>query len=467
MSLLTHFRFAQAWLPEGWRANVVIGVGEDGNIVSVQPNDTTHQAIAVAGAALPGMPNVHSHAFQRAMAGRAERRSTGRDSFWTWRETMYELARRMTPEHLNAVAAQLYAEMLKAGYTTVCEFHYLHHRPDGSPYAESGVMAHGVIDAAIAAGIGMTLLPTLYCTSDFGAEPPTARQRQFVTDVPQFLRLLDELCARTRDSSQVDVGVALHSLRAVPPAPLREVVDALSSRTRCPVHIHIAEQEREVAECVRHHGRRPIEWLLDNVAVDDRWCLVHATHATSAELEAVARSRASVALCPTTEANLGDGTFDLPRFLEAKGVMAIGSDSHISISPVEELRWLEYQARLLRRERNVLADAEHSTGARLWRLACDGGAQASGRRVGALLTGCRADIVVLDLDSPTLIGRDGDAIIDTFIFAGQPNPVRDVMAGGRWVVQNGRHFAEETIAAGYRRAVLALNGQEREPQKTA
>jgi formimidoylglutamate deiminase len=457
----THFRFAQARLAEGWRANVVIGVGEDGNIVSVQPQDTLTDAIAVAGAALPGMPNVHSHAFQRAMTGLAEGRSghylLDGDSFWTWRETMYELARRMTPEHLNAIAAQLYAEMLKAGYTTVCEFHYLHHRSDGSPYADRGVMAHAVMDAAVAAGIGLTLLPALYCTSDFGAVAPTTRQRQFVSDVSQFLQLFDALSAKPRDAA---LGVAFHSLRAVPPPQLREVLDALSARAVCPVHIHIAEQEREVGECLRHHGQRPIEWLLEHAPVDERWCLVHATHATDAELDAIARTRAVVALCPTTEANLGDGIFDLPRFLDARGAMAIGSDSHISVSPVEELRWLEYLSRLLRRERNVLAEAEISTGARLWRLACSGGAQASGRRVGELRVGCRADIVVLDLDSPALFGRTGDAILDTFVFAGQPNPVRDVMAGGRWVVQDGRHFAEDTIAAGYRRAVLALRKQE-------
>ncbi|HEY6642524.1 formimidoylglutamate deiminase [Povalibacter sp.] len=455
MSLRRHFRFDTAWLPEGWRENVVIGIDDDGNIASVQTGESTTDAIAVAGAAIPGMPNVHSHAFQRAMAGLAERRSGEHDSFWTWRETMYELARRTTPELLNAVAAQLYVEMLKAGYTAVCEFHYLHHQPDGSPYREHGVMAHAVVDAAVAAGIGLTLLPTLYCTSDFGSQPPTARQRQFVSDVPQFMDLCDDLRARTQRQQQIGVGAALHSLRAVPQPQLREVLESLHARSAGPIHIHIAEQEREVAECLRHYGQRPIEWLLDHATVDQHWCLVHATHATNTELAGIARSGASVALCPTTEANLGDGIFDLPAFIAANGVMAIGSDSHISISPPEELRWLEYQSRLLRRERNVLA-GEGSTGAHLWRLACTGGAQASGRRVGALRVGLRADVVVLDLESPALLGRSNDSILDTFIFSGQPNPVRDVMAGGRWVVQDGQHFAEIPIAAGYRRAMRAL-----------
>ncbi len=456
MSLRAHFRFDTAWLPQGWRENVVIGIDEEGTIVSVQEADTVTAAKAIAGAAIPGLPNVHSHAFQRAMAGLAERRAGNADSFWTWRETMYALAQRMTPAHLNAVAAQLYVEMLKAGYTTVCEFHYLHHRSDGSPYADRGEMAHALIDAASAAGIGATVLPTLYCTSGFGAQPPTERQRQFVSTPSQFMDLVDALSSRTQDSRQIDIGIAFHSLRAVPPAQLREVLDALRSRVACPIHIHIAEQEREVIECLQHHRQRPIEWLLDHAPVDDRWCLVHATHASDAELNAMARSGASVALCPTTEANLGDGVFDLPRFLEAEGRIAIGSDSHISISPVEELRWLEYQSRLLQRQRNVLGGETDSTGARLWRLACTGGAQACGRNVGVLRTGARADIVVLDLDSPALIGRTSDAILDTFIFSGQPNPIRDVMAGGRWVVQDGHHFAGDTIGAGYRRAVWAL-----------
>lgn len=455
MSLLTHHRFDTAWLADGWRRNVVIGVDLDGNIASVRPDDASTDAPSVAGAAIPGMPNVHSHAFQRAMAGLAERRSGSNDSFWTWRETMYELARRMTPTSLNAIAAQLYVEMLKAGYTTVCEFHYLHHHADGTPYEPRGSMAHAVLDAAASAGIGMTLLPTLYCTSDFGSQPPTARQRQFINDASAFLAIVDELLERTRGSVQADVGIALHSLRAVPPEALDRVVDAMRSRNG-PIHIHIAEQEREVAECLRHHGQRPVEWLLDHVDVDARWCLVHATHTTLAELDAIARSGASVALCPTTEGNLGDGLFDLPRYLDAGGIVAIGSDSHISVSPVEELRWIEYQARLARRERNVLAAGDGSTGSRLWRLACNGGERASGRRVGLIAEGYRADLVVLDLGSPALFGREADSIIDTFVFSGQQGMVRDVMAGGRWVVQDGRHFAEETIAAGYRRAVRGL-----------
>ncbi len=449
-----HFRFANAWLADGWQQDVVIGIDAGGDIVSTRSGDRETPAVAVAGAAIAGMPNVHSHAFQRAMAGLAERRAGSNDSFWTWRETMYELARRTTPRLLNVIAAQLYVEMLKAGYTSVCEFHYLHHQPDGEPYTDRSVMAQAILDAASASGIGLTLLPTLYCTSDFGAVPPTQRQRQFIHDVPQFLALFDDLRGRTGSSPQASLGVAIHSLRAVPPPHLNELMDALSGRDCSVVHIHVAEQEREVAECLRHTRQRPIQWLLDHAPVDDRWCLIHATHAVDSEIAAMARSHAVVGLCPTTEANLGDGLFPLGRFLEAGGAIGIGSDSHISISPVEELRWLEYQSRLARQERNVFADpASGSTGARLWRLACDGGARACGRSIGALGIGRRADIVVLDLDTPMLAGRSGDSIIDTLIFSGQPNPVRDVMVGGRWVVQDGRHFAEAAIAGSYRRHV--------------
>lgn len=454
MNTPAQFRFATAWLDDGWQPDVVIAIGTDGNIASIRTCDRETRAPMVAGAAIPGMPNVHSHAFQRAMAGLAERRAGGRDSFWSWRETMYDLARRMTPALMNAVAAQLYVEMLKSGYTAVCEFHYLHHQPDGTPHADGAAMSNALLDAASTAGIGMTLLPTLYCTSGFGAKPPAERQRQFVNDVSAFLKLRDSLRG---EPGQVSIGAAIHSLRAVPPAQLEELLSALGEQDV--VHIHIAEQEREVDECLRHTGQRPVEWLLNHAQVDERWCLVHATHAIESELAAMARSGAVVALCPTTEANLGDGMFALERFLTDNGTIAIGSDSHITVSPVEELRWLEYQARLLRRERNVFADPVNgSTGARLWRLAAEGGARACGRNVGALRVGGRADLLVLDLDTPMLAGRSGDAILDTLIFSGQPNPVRDVMVGGRWLVQDGRHFAEAAVGASYRRAVAALSG---------
>ena len=453
----SRFRFQSAWLPQGWHRDVVVVVDEFGDIAEIRPEDTTSAAVAISGAAIPGMPNVHSHAFQRAMAGLAERRASSSDSFWTWRETMYELARNMTPEALNAIATQLYVEMLKAGYTTVCEFHYVHNQADGRPFAERDIMSQALIDAATSSGIGMTLLPTLYLTSDFGGTPPTPRQRQFITPADEFLARLDRLRSGLRSSQQIELGMAFHSLRAVPPQDLRVVVDGLAKREPGVIHIHVAEQEREVAASLGHCGQRPVEWLLANAPVDDRWCLVHATHVTAAEIDAIARSGAVVALCPTTEANLGDGMFPLGSYLDAGGIVAIGSDSHISIAPREELRWIEYQARLVQRERNVYADpVSGSVGSYLWRLACAGGARAAGRRIGALEVGRRADIVVLDLESPVLVGRRGDAIVDTHVFSGQPDATRDVMVGGRWLVQDGRHFAEEPIAAGYCRAIAAL-----------
>ena len=452
MTPQSRIRFDTAWLPEGWRSSVVVAVDAAGNIAAVNAEDTATPATLVRGAAIPGMPNVHSHAFQRAMAGLAERRASSSDSFWTWRETMYELAGRMTPATLTAIATQLYTEMLKAGYTSVCEFHYLHHLA-GQPDSDPLLMSQALIDAASSAGIGMTLLPTLYQTSEFGGAPPNARQRQFTLSTEAFVDLVQRL--RTLGHSpQLEIGMALHSLRAVPPDALRE---ALAAQGESVVHIHVAEQQREVAASLQHLGRRPIEWLLDHVTVDQRWCLVHATHATNDELAAMARCGAVVALCPTTEGNLGDGFFALPEYLRGGGRFAIGSDSQVSLAPGEELRWLEYQARLRQRERNVCTgEGGSSVGANLWRSACVAGAQASGRNIGEIKVGARADIVVVDTDTPLFCNRADDAIIDTFVFSGGSAEIRDVMVGGRWLVHDGAHFAETAIAAGYKRAVGKL-----------
>ena len=453
MSFQSRYRFTAAWLPDGWRRNVVMSVDPAGDIVDVSPDDVVTTARLINGAAIPGMPNVHSHAFQRSMAGLAERRtmhSDKGDSFWTWRETMYEHASRMSPECLNAVAAQCYVDMLKAGYTAVCEFHYLHNQPDGTPYAQRTAMSQALIDAATTAGIGLTLLPTLYQTSDFGGAAPTARQRQFVLATDQYLDLIDDLSRA--QSPQIEIGVALHSLRAVPPDAMKTVLTSLPSTKS--IHIHIAEQDREVAAAQQHLHARPIEWLLEHARVDRRWCLVHATHSTHAELKAVAATGAVVGLCPTTEANLGDGVFALPAWLAAGGTFAIGSDSHISLSPAEELRWLEYEARLATKHRNVLATRDDtSTGAMLWRHACTAGTRATARNIGAIEAGRRADVVVLDTNLPLFAGRDEDTLIDTFIFSGTGHEVRDVMVAGRWLVQEGRHSAETAIAVNYKRAM--------------
>lgn len=455
MSMQSRYRFTTAWLPNGWRRNVVISVDPAGDIVDVAADDVVTTARLVNGAAIPGMPNAHSHAFQRAMAGLAETRGKSLDSFWSWRDVMYRLASRMTPESLNAIAAQVYADMLRAGYTAVCEFHYLHNQADGEPYDESIVMCQSLIDAAATAGIGLTLLPTLYQTSDFGGEPPTAAQRMFAMDTERFLALLERLRSSPQLNGELEVGIAFHSLRAVPPASMRTVVEAHGNAKA--IHIHAAEQEREVAACKAHLGKPPVQWLLDEMSVNDRWCVVHATHASTEELRSLAATGAVIAVCPTTEANLGDGMFQAEAYVSADGMLAIGSDSHVSLAPAEELRWLEYQARLVRKERNILAGNEHgSIGAALWKRACSAGARASARRIGALAPGRRADIVVLDLNAPLFAGRVEDAILDTLVFADSRNAVRDVMVGGRWLVQEGRHFAETAIAAGYRKAIANL-----------
>jgi len=446
------FKAGQLWQPGGWQAEAMLGVDAAGRLV--KPAATSVEPLGAW--VLPGMPNLHSHAFQRAMAGLAERKGRVDDSFWSWRETMYAFAAAIGPDELKAVAAQLYVEMLKAGYTQVCEFQYLHHQPDGTPYAQPETMSLALIEAAHEAGIALTLLPVLYISGGFDGRALTARQRRFGHAVDGYLRLLETL--RRHESDDLRVGIALHSLRAVPELAMREVLASDMAKT-CPIHIHIAEQIGEVQDCLATRGARPVEWLFDHAEVDARWCLVHATHLTEAEAARIARSGAVAGLCPTTEANLGDGLFPLADYLDAAGVLGIGSDSHISISPVEELRWLEYGQRLQTRHRNIAARHEgDSVGETLWRAALHGGAQASGLPVGELREDARADLIVLDETSPLLVARDARSMLDSFLFAGNTPLVRDVMAGGRWQVRDFRHRDEERIAARYRGVVARLAG---------
>ncbi len=439
----------RALIARDWVQNALVTVDDHGVIASVDrdlpgcPAGATH----VAGALVPGMPNVHSHAFQRAMAGLAERRGAGDDDFWSWRSTMYGFVERVTPSECQAIAEQLYVEMLKAGYTGVAEFHYLHHAPSGMPYEPPTEMSDRIVAAAMNTGIAVTLLPVLYTASGFGGQPPSPAQRRFVNDPERFAALLEALQGRYRRQPHVRLGVALHSLRAVTPAALRAALDAAHGLdATAPVHIHVAEQVREVEESLAWCGQRPVAWLLDHVDVDARWCLVHATHVNDAELEGIVASGAAVGLCPTTEANLGDGVFPAVALLRAGGCFGIGSDSNVSVSPREELRLLEYGQRLVHRGRALLADAPNaSVGASLYHRALAGGAQALGRACGAVAPGYRADLVVLDVEEPTLVGRDGDALLDAFVFAGNDNPVSDVMVGGRWLVRGRRHLNEEEI----------------------
>ncbi|MDE0335931.1 MAG: formimidoylglutamate deiminase, partial [Defluviicoccus sp.] len=364
------YAFDRVLTPEGWLAPGRIEIGGDGRIAAVGAGEGSER---VGGIALPGMPNLHSHAFQRAMAGLTERAGPGADSFWTWRETMYRFVARLDPNDVEAIAAQLYCEMLKAGYTAVAEFHYLHHAPDGSPYGDPAEMAERVTAAARRTGIALTLLPVLYDAGGFGGAPTGGAQRRFANDADRLLGIVETMRQRHGAEPGFRVGLAPHSLRAVGPESLADAVAGLDAMDGdASIHIHIAEQTREVEDCVAWSGRRPVEWLLDAHDVGPRWCLVHATHMTDGETRALAATGAVAGLCPTTEANLGDGLFPLQHYLETGGRLGIGSDSHVSVSPVEELRWLEYGQRLTSRRRNVAASPEGSTGARLHAAALDG-----------------------------------------------------------------------------------------------
>ena len=446
-----------ALLPEGWCRDVRFEIGADGALAAVAAEAGAEGATRLAGPVLPGMPNLHSHAFQRAMAGLAERAAPQDDSFWTWREVMYGFLGRLEPAQIGAIAAQLYVEMLEAGYTAVGEFHYLHHDPHGRPYDDPAETSRRVVAAAARTGIGITQLPVLYRHGDFGGAAPDPAQRRFLNDRERLLRLVEALASDHREDPQVRIGVAPHSLRAVTEAELTALLEGLAGLDgAAPVHLHIAEQQKEVQDCIAWSGQRPVEWLLSRFEVDARWCLIHATHVTEEETRRLAETGAVAGICPTTEANLGDGIFPARAFLDAGGRLGIGSDSHVSVSPVEELRWLEYAQRLSTRSRNLLARDGPSLGGSLYRWALEGGAQALGRPIGRLAPGCRADLVVLDPEAPALLGKEEDRLLDALVFAGNVSPVRDVMVGGRWLVEQGRHRERAAVLESYRKALKSL-----------
>ncbi|QOW18989.1 formimidoylglutamate deiminase [Lysobacter ciconiae] len=439
---------ARIWHPEGWRDGQLPQTGPRADGLAPRHVSSAPQRV------VPGIANLHSHAFQRAMAGMAEAQTDPADSFWTWRKTMYRFADRFTPESLHAVAAQLYAEMLEAGYTTVCEFHYLHHGPGGKPWAHPAAMSTALVEAAADVGIRMTLLPVLYMTGGFDGRPLEPRQQRFGHSVDAYLRLLDTL--RAKQSGRLRIGCALHSLRAVPEAAMREVLAALPADSR--IHIHIAEQLPEVEECLQLRGSRPVQWLLDNAEVDERWTLVHATHLDDAELAGVAKSGATVAICPTTEANLGDGLFRLRDYLDAGGRWGVGSDSNSSVSPVEELRWLEYGQRLVTRRRNIAVSVDSpSAGETLLRGVVASASDSTGHR----LDPSHADVLVLDGEAPQFAGATDADTVDRWIFSGNRPLVRQAWVDGRCVVDGGRHVDADAIAARYRQAVAGLLARER------
>ncbi len=417
-----------------------------GRVAALLPVETNH-ALPWA---LPGVANLHSHAFQRAMAGQTEQRMNPQDSFWTWRELMYRLAARFDPDSLRDVAAQLYVEMLEAGYTRVCEFHYLHHAPDGRAYGDAAAMSRALIEAARETGIGLTLLPVLYMTGGFDGRPLSERQRRFGHSVDTYLGLLETLRADAGDG--VRIGCALHSLRAVPADAMREVVAALPSESR--IHIHIAEQTGEVDECLALRGQRPVEWLYANAEVDARWTLVHATHLTPEETRLIARSAATVAICTTTEANLGDGFFPLLDYMAEGGCFGVGSDSHASVSLVEELRWLEYGQRLLHRHRTLAVDAStRSVGesllAAVVRAGADSAGQGSSNSAVVLEAGADADLVTLQREHPALYAATDADFIDRWLFASNRPAIDGVWVGGVQRVGEGRHLQREAIEARY------------------
>lgn len=447
--------FGSALLDAGWTDGVRFSIAA-GRIAAIESGvaptgEDERHAIGV-----PGVPNVHSHAFQRAMAGLTENAGPGADSFWAWRSLMYQFVERLTPEDLEAISAFAFAEMLEAGFTRVGEFHYLHHDRGGAPYGNPAELAAHLASAARASGIGLTLLPVFYAHSNFGGVPPGAGQRRFITDLDGFARLFEATQAAVQGLDAARVGVAPHSLRAVTAQELTALVALAPSR---PLHLHIAEQVKEVNDCIAWCGRRPVDWLLDHQPVDARWCLVHATHVNHEETHRLAASAAVAGLCPVTEANLGDGIFPAAEYLDAGGACAVGSDSNVLVSAAEELRTLEYGQRLLHRRRNVLArDAERSTGRRLFESVVAGGMQALGCDWRGLAAGADADIVSLDVTRDVLESRRGDALLDSWIFAARQPMVDCVWRYGRKVVADGRHVGRDALSTRYRNALKRLLG---------
>ena len=443
--------FDAALLPEGWAKNVRIGV-EDGLIVEVE----SHAAPVPtqAGIALPGLASLHSHTFQRGMAGLGETRGPTSDSFWSWRQVMYRFLGALTPEDVEAIAAYAFMEMLETGYTAVGEFHYLHHGIGGVVYANIAEHAERIAAAAEETGIGLTLLPVFYAQGGFGAAPPTEGQRRFINDPEAYARLFEASKRALAPLADANIGIAPHSLRAVTPESLAAL---LKAHPAGPIHIHIAEQMREVEDCIAWSGRRPVEWLYDHVAVDERWCLIHATHMTEAEGRAVARSGAVAGLCPITEANLGDGIFDAPTMLANGGRFGVGTDSNIEITAAGELKLLEYSQRLALRARNIFPKNEgQSTGLALYRGALFGGAQALDREIGRIEKGFRADIVVLDAHHPDLAAVNGDRWLDSYLFVAGARAIQSVYVGGIERVNTGRHLAREAITRRYTKALARL-----------
>ena len=442
-----------ALLPEGWAENVRITI-IDSHITGViksavqQPNDTLVSAL------LPALSNLHSHAFQRAMAGMTEHRIAGRDSFWTWRDLMYRFLDRLTPAQMEGIAALVFMEMQEAGYAAVGEFHYVHHQPGGDAYENPAELSNRIFAAASQTGIGLTHLPVLYTYGGAGKQPLTAGQLRFGNSVDRFSPLLENIRAQARVlPSDTRVGIAPHSLRATNPDDLTR---ALPFAAGNPIHIHVAEQPKEVADVLAWLGARPVEWLLSNAEIGPNWCAIHATHLTPKETVQLAKSGAVAGLCPITESNLGDGPFNGPGWMAAGGAFGIGSDSNVRVSLTEELRTLEYSQRLRDLSRNVLVAKDGSVGQSLYLGAALGGAQALGRKSGQITVGNLADLTAIDLSHPALCALSFDKILDGLVFAAPDTVVTDLWSAGRHQVKEGRHVNRAEIIAGWRKAVKGL-----------
>ncbi len=441
------FHATQALLPQGWAQDVRID-SRAGRITAITPGMAWDGQAQRLGCVVAGLGNLHSHAFQRAMAGLTEVGGRSGDSFWSWRELMYRFLDRLDPDTFQAIAAQAYMEMLESGFTRVGEFHYLHHAEDGSGYANPAEMASRVAAAATETGLGLTLLPVFYAHSDFGGAAPVPAQRRFLHDLDGFARLLEGCAEALATTPDAVLGLAPHSLRACTPQQLQALVGMAAG----PIHIHIAEQTREVDACLAWSGQRPVQWLYDHVPVDARWCLVHATHVDAREVQQMAASGAVVGLCPITEANLGDGLFPMRDYVQAGGRFGVGSDSNVLIDAAEELRLLEYGQRLQLRGRNVLSPGAVSSGRWLYQQAAEGAAQALGEQAG-LAVGAPLDLLELDEQHPAMLGRAGDALLDSWLFAARNGALRGVWRNGRQLVRDGRHVNREAITARYRAAL--------------
>ena len=447
----------RAWIAGGWKQSVLLAVDRQGCWAGMDTGVATPPpgARVLPGPVLPGMVDAHSHAFQRAFAGLSERRDSDADDFWSWRDRMYRVALRITPEQMQAVAAHLYVELLRGGYTQVCEFHYLHHDPQGQAYQDPARMVWALADAAQQAGIGLTMLPVLYERAGFAQPALRDDQRRFA-GTPALVHELSR-AASSAQRPLLNAGVAIHSLRAASAESIRALLRHVAD-TPVPIHIHVAEQMQEVDDCLQATGERPIAWLCRQLPLDGRWQLVHATHASSDEIAAVAASGAAIVICPGTEGNLGDGLTDLPLWLRHGVPMAIGSDSHVTRNWPEELRWLEYGQRLLRRQRNVAASPgqQPATAARLFDAAASAGAAAAGQQRWGLVRGARADALVLDALAPALLGLPASHQLDAVVFCAAEPAFAEVLVAGEVVLRHGRHAREQGISANFRAAMQAL-----------